>query len=1732
MINGTTTGSAFFAVELEAWSAATDRALHIVPTTNASVVQGSLQNLTDGLYQDEGSWVVIQPPSGPPVYFIVDLGAVFTDIDEIKVWLYQHTAPIVWKNVKTEVSTDNANWTVVSEAVDVPGSKTVPLIAPVPDVILSGDYVIKNKSGGTVAIVSPTGTQTREAMGTNVVDMEFTLHSPVEFKKGDWCTVYGEKYFVNILPTVKKDTSSTRYQYTMQLEHESYLLKNRIFSAPDSANALKVKQFSMTGNLGAFLNLVVQNANVLSSGWTSGVAEVSEAKTLQFNGEDILQVLTRLADEFGTEYWIENKTIHLAKRQGSSGITLEYGKGKGLLSLTKNNKDNTSVYTRLYAEGGTRNVRSDYGHQRIQLPSGTGGYVEDAGKIAQYGIIEKYEAFEDIYPMRVGTISAVDTDPTIFFDAALDFDINAQAAPGIDVKIAFQTGALAGLEFTINSYDHATRKIKINTNDDNGIALPNTTLKPAVGDKYIVLDIIMPLSYETDAENRLLAAATDRYGKISDEEYNGRFLGDCDRIHFKKNSLELTLGYTVNIKSVPLGVDTDKRVSVIKRDLRDPWKYPEVEFTDKIELSAISKGYAASQRVNNVLAIVAGTGGGAGGGSSDFLSQLSGAAGYLYISNVKAKAGFADVAQEAIHAYTADTAAASDLARSVQSLDYSPGFTGAGHKLEGGTLEVDYVKVRKALEAYTLLIREITGAGGSVAITDVGKILSVTGSGPYVCEFDTDGGTIFNPFQLNDIVRCQVWDSSKAKYYQAVVSAVTGSSFTLSIIEGAGVPEAGDKLFHFGNTSNTARQSLIYLTNSDTGAPYMKFLDGINSTNLAGKEIIHIGKLDGLTSPVWGPLSGSGGWMKNLYLENAHISGSINVTGGNAATKGYVDGIIDGSPGIRYIRDWCLNGSSAHWVEIKALLADNGNVALGKPAVPSMPASTSPGHSPFTVVTDGLVDSNHSAILTSSPQNCQVDLGAIYDVKSVIVWHYWIDGRVYTNTKTEVSADGINWVTIFDSAVSGTYNESSTGHVMTVPPVIGTGIRGQIETANAAIALLSNDNKLTPDEKQQLKIPYGKIVNEVEDRKTLAASLGVSSVDYNAKWLVLQGYVGPLLTDLSTTSDVDGTLMRQYFSDYYIQLSLLDKAIQAKQKQNTDTAQSAASAAQAVANQAGLDVAAANAAIADMANDNKLTPDEKQVLKQEYDKITSEKTAISSQANAVGLSSSDQAPYNNSFNTLTGYINSNGLLTDLTTTSTVNGATLRSYFTNYNAEKYWILNSISVKLRDTAAAADTKATNANSAIVDLANDDKLTPVEKQKLKQDYDAIVAEFQPLTSQANNLGVSYSTYQTAYNNFTSYVTSNNLLTDLTTTSPVSGSTLANRMVTYNTEKYWLMSSIAAKQKDNTSGVATGLNNSLNSLLDMNPGEAIDWAKLGNTTTIGGYIKTVLLDVIWLKAQIITATNIEAVNATLKRIRTATTGRRVEILDTTNNVSIYDESNNKALEMAYNAAISDYYFYIDINANITADKFQGTNRTQNWSQYNSGSYDSRTGAEADFTNGFPRGYDWRKRQFVSGSTYRYWFRFMTHGFRVGDPDGDIEVAMGGDLPNTTAYDKGIITGNLTVMGKMKTSILDHRGASYNIGFGHVNVIWGNFTLPMASSGGLYTAARLNQVYEGTQVVLCNKSGSAVTINTDPSGSWIENRTGTLVSSFTLNSGQTGWFQFLRRAQDGILCWSVIMVN
>lgn len=211
--------------------------------------------------------------------------------------------------------------------------------------------------------------------------------------------------------------------------------------------------------------------------------------------------------------------------------------------------------------------------------------------------------------------------------------------------------------------------------------------------------------------------------------------------------------------------------------------------------------------------------------------------------------------------------------KEVVSAAFRSGALGSGFKLgdyNGGGdsyLEVDRLLVRKTAEFIKLVIRELQSVGGEIVLSPAsmkinkvdflqkGTLLPEYGTYPlrydvYRCSFLTkrNGEEITNPFAVNDLVRCQTFNikegttaNAKNKYYWRRVTMVGADYIDILALSGGNYgdsqPEVGDELVQMGNTTDVARQSVLYLSAYGDDSPSIKLYKGVNDYTLAGKEI-------------------------------------------------------------------------------------------------------------------------------------------------------------------------------------------------------------------------------------------------------------------------------------------------------------------------------------------------------------------------------------------------------------------------------------------------------------------------------------------------------------------------------------------------------------------------------------------------------------------------------------------------------------------------------------------------------------------------------------------------------------------------------------------------------------------------------------------------------------------------------------------------------------------------------
>lgn len=476
---------------------------------------------------------------------------------------------------------------------------------------MGANIIITKPNGSRVPMESrATATAITAAKQTWALNAEDTIAItvvspfPQSYGIGDVITVFGRDYRLNRLPKVSK-TGMQEYQYDLEFEGIQYDLMRVTYDVNINTTNNQLQDIqgdSLTGDLKRFMEVLISNANRVFPGkWALGVCpETDGDNTLTFSESDnCLSVLQTLCseDKFGVEFEIERVNgvyvINIKKTIGQTlPFVLEYGKGKGLYSISRENVSSSNIVTRLKVYGSTENITSKYRADRLCMfgKDKASSYIEKADAVAKYGIFEGRKNF-DIKPTFTGKVSSVvDGDVLSFIDTSFPFDINAKNASGetlylisgVSAKVHFNSGNLAGYEFEVHAYDHATHKFTlVKQTDDRGNVFPSET-SPAFqiskNDTYKVLDIAYSRDIEEEAEKKLAEEGNKYYDQNSQPKV--QYSVSVTKA-FIENKLALSDGITnvfapgdyLPIKDDEIGVDKSIRIKSFTRNVLDPYDY-------------------------------------------------------------------------------------------------------------------------------------------------------------------------------------------------------------------------------------------------------------------------------------------------------------------------------------------------------------------------------------------------------------------------------------------------------------------------------------------------------------------------------------------------------------------------------------------------------------------------------------------------------------------------------------------------------------------------------------------------------------------------------------------------------------------------------------------------------------------------------------------------------------------------------------------------------------------------------------------------------------------------------------------------------------------------------------------------------------------------------------------------------------------------------------------------------
>ena len=440
----------------------------------------------------------------------------------------------------------------------------------------------------------------------------------------------------------------------------------------------------------------------------------------------------------------------------------------------------------------------------------------------------------------------------------------------------------------------------------------------------------------------------------------------------------------------------------------------------------------------------------------------------------------------------------------------------------------------------------------------------------------------------------------------------------------------------------------------------------------------------------------------------------------------------------------------------------------------------------------------------------------------------------------------------------------------------------EAQAANTELDNLKSDGTISPVEKTALKQQHADIKAEHGQITSEAGKYSISVTDYEAAYkkadAALTKYTASTPEYITVESDYSD------ISAYYSKRQTILDAIAAKAKEASDAAKKAADDAAAKAEEAAesaseaaqkaieaktaadnaakaaknaqTDADEANSMLSDIANDNKLTAQEKQQTKKEWDVIVSEKPKNDASADKFGVS---KTAYGSAYTALSTYITP--LLSDLSSTSNITGTEFRAKFKAYYDARTDLLNAISAKAKELAdnaqEAADAAAENASQAIEDAATaknaadkaqadvdaekermddwaaDGKFSPSEKKQLKEELARIDGDKTQVTDGYTKYGLGTPTaYNTAYTNYRTAI--NGVVSSSSETVAIP-SDFATKRTAYYTQKSAALTAISDAAKAYADKVVAGIEvGGRNILMETNQGKKTWYAKTSDGSSL----------------------------------------------------------------------------------------------------------------------------------------------------------------------------------------------------------------------------------------------------------------------------------------------------------
>lgn len=268
-------------------------------------------------------------------------------------------------------------------------------------------------------------------MGDDYISLVFSVKDPIKFALGDYCDIQDidnkdigrfelcEPY----KPTYNKSTGG--YDYELKLDAQYIKWRNKIMRYLPRIGSNETS-FTLTATAEVHMEVILANVNALASetladgtkvehknylhnGQREWIVSIDDsvdasAKTLSYDGINIIDALTQIAEAYDCEWWINGNIICLGKcEETNEYVDLELGVNVAEMSHSDSKED---LATRILVFGGERNISPRYRKDlifNVTSVTNSGNRISDTTRVLQS------EWFPEI--MRVSAPGATFTLP-------------------------------------------------------------------------------------------------------------------------------------------------------------------------------------------------------------------------------------------------------------------------------------------------------------------------------------------------------------------------------------------------------------------------------------------------------------------------------------------------------------------------------------------------------------------------------------------------------------------------------------------------------------------------------------------------------------------------------------------------------------------------------------------------------------------------------------------------------------------------------------------------------------------------------------------------------------------------------------------------------------------------------------------------------------------------------------------------------------------------------------------------------------------------------------------------------------------------------------------------------------------------------------------------------------------------------------------------------------------------